>query len=109
MSSQERTSAASLPNACDPQAQQARQDALDAAYEADPRATDPTHPQHALYTGLVAAQQEACLLSAPAPTIEDQLAAWWRSSYPNASLNAQTGQMMCAFGAWLLEQREQAQ
>lgn len=34
--------------------QQARQDALDAAYEADGR-NDPNHPMHALYTGLMVA------------------------------------------------------
>ena len=92
-----------MSNACDPTVQQARQDALDAAYLTDGR-DNPAHSHHALYTGL--------MVTDPAPTspsLEDQLAAWWRQSYPNATLNAQTGQMMCAFGAWLLEQRENAQ
>lgn len=83
---------------CHPVEQQQRQEALEAAYEADGR-HDPHHPRHATYTGL--AQVPA------APTIEEQLATWWRSSYPSASLNAQTGAMMCAFGAWLLEQHRQ--
>lgn len=101
MSSTERTSAASLPNPCDPGEQQARQDALDTAYEADGR-QDPQHPLHSTYTGLVD--------NTPAPpSIEDQLAAWWRSSYPNANLNNQTAAMMVAFGAWLLEQQGQRQ
>lgn len=45
---------------CNPIEQQARQDQLDALYEADGR-HDPAHPDHATYTGLAAkyAQQEA--------------------------------------------------
>lgn len=38
----------------DPIEQQRRQDALDAAYEADGR-HDPEHPLHALYSGLMTA------------------------------------------------------
>lgn len=98
MSPEERTSAAAAETPCDPVVQQARQDALDAAYEADGR-HDPAHPQHGLYTGLMAVE-------APQPSIEDQLAAWWRASYPKATLNAQTAALMAAFGAWLLEQRK---
>lgn len=98
MSSQERTSAAGLSSDCEPASQQARQDALEAAYEADGR-HDPAHPQHGLYTGLMVVEE-------PQPTIEDQLADWWRSSYPKATLNAQTAALMAAFGAWLLEQRK---
>lgn len=37
---------------CNPIEQQARQDELDIRYEEDGR-HDPTHPMHALYTGLV--------------------------------------------------------
>lgn len=44
------------PN-CHPVEQQARQNQLDAWYEADGR-HDPTHPMHSLYTGLAAQQQE---------------------------------------------------
>jgi hypothetical protein len=44
------------PN-CNPIEQQARQDQLDALYEADGR-HEPTHPMHNLYTGLMAQQQE---------------------------------------------------
>jgi hypothetical protein len=40
---------------CNPIDQQARQDRLEELYEADGR-HDPAHPQHALYTGLAAAQ-----------------------------------------------------
>lgn len=101
MSSKQRTSAVGLSNDCEPASQQTRQNALEAAYEANGR-HDPAHPQHGLYTGLMVVEE-------PQPTIEDQLAAWWRSSYPTATLNAQTGQMMAAFGAWLLEQQRQAQ
>lgn len=41
---------------CNPIEQQARQDQLDALYEADGR-HDPAHPQHSTYTGLVAGDQ----------------------------------------------------
>ena len=84
---------------CHPVEQQARQNALDAAYLADPRSSDPSHPYYSTYTGLMTTEPQP-----EAVSLEDQLAAWWRSSYPNATLNAQTGQMMVAFGAWLLEQ-----
>ena len=40
---------------CHPVEQQARQDQLDALYEADGR-HDPAHPHHATYTGLMAQQ-----------------------------------------------------
>jgi hypothetical protein len=43
---------------CDPTEQQARQDHLEALYEADGR-HDPAHPMHSIYTGLMAQQQEA--------------------------------------------------
>lgn len=46
----------STPVQCDPVEQQARQDQLDALYQADGR-HDPAHPAHATYTGLVAAQR----------------------------------------------------
>ena len=42
---------------CHPIEQQARQDQLDALYEADGR-HDPAHPAHATYTGLMVAQQQ---------------------------------------------------
>lgn len=42
---------------CDPIKQQARQDQLEALYEADGR-HDPAHPAHATYTGLMVAQQQ---------------------------------------------------
>ena len=42
---------------CNPIQQQARQDQLDALYEADGR-HDLSHPAHATYTGLVAGQQQ---------------------------------------------------
>ena len=81
---------------CNPVEQLARQIALEEAYTADGR-HDPNHPHHATYTGLAFKDSQP-------PSLEDQLATWWRSSYPNATLNAQTGQLMVAFGAWLLEQ-----
>jgi hypothetical protein len=88
---------------CHPIEQQARQDALEAAYLTDGR-DNPAHPHHSTYTALMTAEPEA-----PAtPTLEDQLATWWRSSYPNATINNQTAAMMVAFGAWLLEQQEQS-
>lgn len=40
---------------CNPVEQQARQERLEALYEADGR-HDPAHPAHATYTGLVAGQ-----------------------------------------------------
>ena len=88
---------------CNPVEQQARQDALDAAYLTDGR-DNPAHPLHSLYTGLMVTEPTPA-----APSLEDQLAAWWRSSYPNANLNNQTAAMMVAFGAWLLEQQGQRQ
>lgn len=87
-----------MESPCNPVEQQARQDALDAAYKADGR-NDPAHPQHGVYSGLMTAQE-------PQPSIEDQLAVWWRASYPKATLNAQSAALMAAFGAWLLEQRK---
>jgi hypothetical protein len=41
-----------MPYDCDPREQQARQDELDRRYEEDGR-HDPSHPMHALYTGLM--------------------------------------------------------
>ncbi len=87
---------------CHPVEQQARQDALDAAYEADGR-HDPAHPHHCTYTALMTVEPEATA----APSLEDQLAAWWRQSYPNATLNPQTGALMVAWASWLLEQQHQ--
>ena len=42
---------------CNPIEQQARQDQLEALYEADGR-HDPEHPMHCLYCGLVAGQEQ---------------------------------------------------
>ena len=42
---------------CNPIEQQARQDQLEALYEADGR-HDPAHPLHSTYTGLVAGQEQ---------------------------------------------------
>ena len=42
---------------CDPVQQQARQDQLEALYEADGR-HDPGHPMHCLYCGLAQSAQE---------------------------------------------------
>jgi hypothetical protein len=88
---------------CHPIEQQARQDALDAAYAADGR-HDPQHPCHSTYTALMSTEPEA----PAAPSLEDQLAAWWRQSYPNATLNPQTGQMMVAWATWLLAEQPAA-
>lgn len=90
-----------MSSSCNPIVQQARQNALDAAYFADGR-DNPKHPHHSTYTALMSAFVPAT------PSLEDLLAEWWRSSYPNSTLNAQTGAMMCAFAAWILEQQERA-
>jgi hypothetical protein len=41
------------------------------------------------------------------PALEDLLAQWWRSSYPNANLNNQTAALMVAFTRWVLEQQQE--
>lgn len=58
------------PLQCDPGEQQARQDRIDALYEADGR-RDPAHPAHATYSGL--AQQAAARLTASPDEIEEAL------------------------------------
>ena len=60
---------------CNPIEQQARQDQLEALYEADGR-DNPEHPLHCLYSGLVAGQIEQLA----APVLGDYREAWDMSS-----------------------------
>jgi len=58
-------------NPLDPQAQNARQAAIEAAYEADGR-HDPEHPRHAIFTGLVTGPAEVVVTATSAESIAVQ-------------------------------------
>ena len=63
-----------------PAEEQARQDHLDALYEADGRG-NPEHPQHGLYTGLAQAEQRRIKQEQRRVELLELFLAWWKDSY----------------------------